>query len=387
MEEIAARRDELTDPARPGPGPRLRGDHAAAPAATPRDRAAAAPGRCWTGRPPRSPPGSWPGAPSPTSRRRRASSGAARPGDRRGAGRGGAVARRHAVPPARAGAGPRHPAGPRRRPGRHRRDRRRRVRRPGRRRRLPARLRLPGRSCGRRRPGCAASSDEALRASLQACAVLATSRVFAGLAHAERAQAAALRGDAGAGRGGDGRGRPHPRARHGGALPVAGAGPRRGARRRRRPAGRDRARCGQLADRLRADGFAGHEVLALHDLVRLGQAAAPVGPTCPDGGRRTVAQRLAELAERSTGCCRRCWPGTPGPPSTAPPPTCSRSPRSFAALEPERVRRRGGRDGAAPAARRARSPRPARPGERLAELLGRCDRIRTPALRRCRSRR
>lgn len=39
-------------------------------------------------------------------------------------------------------------------------------------------------------------SETALRAALGACAILATSRVYAGLAQAERAQAAALRGDA-----------------------------------------------------------------------------------------------------------------------------------------------------------------------------------------------
>ena len=43
-------------------------------------------------------------------------------------------------------------------------------------------------------------SADALRTSLGACAVLTTSRVFASLAHAERAQAAALRGEPGCAR-------------------------------------------------------------------------------------------------------------------------------------------------------------------------------------------
>ena len=162
-----------------------------------RRRAAAQPGRSWTGRRPASPPASWPAAPSPTSRPRRASSSCSGHGDRRRC-TPTAASWRADMPYLQLGpgAGPRHPAHARRRPGRHRRDRRRRVRRPGRRRRLPARLRLPGRSSGAGGPAARPERRGACGPRCGACAVLATSRVFAGLAHAERAQAAALRGDA-----------------------------------------------------------------------------------------------------------------------------------------------------------------------------------------------
>ncbi|MCW6007476.1 LuxR family transcriptional regulator, partial [Micromonospora sp. CPCC 205371] len=118
-------------------------------------------------------------------------------------------------------------------------------------------------------------SGEALRGSLQACAALATSRVFAGLAHAERAYAAALRGEAAEA-----------------ALALADSD-------RTQTRGMavlypwcEQARAwvaacagdvevaikllSDLVTRLRADGFAGHEALALHDLVRLGCANLPV---------------------------------------------------------------------------------------------------------------
>ncbi|MEK8107854.1 hypothetical protein NKG94_27760 [Micromonospora sp. M12] len=62
---------------------------------------------------------------------------------------------------------------------------------------------------------------------------------------------------------------------------------------------------GELVDRLRSDGFAGHEVHVLHDLVRLDQAGMAIGPTCSDGGRRTVAQRSPSSPSGSTACCRR----------------------------------------------------------------------------------
>ncbi|MBY8872410.1 LuxR C-terminal-related transcriptional regulator [Micromonospora sp. PLK6-60] len=143
-------------------------------------------------------------------------------------------------------------------------------------------------------------SGDALKISLGACAVLATSRVYASLGQAERAQAAALRGDA-----------PHaaeavaeadrihapgmavlyPWLEQARGAALAAAGDLAAATRQ----------LAELADRLRADGLAGHETLVLHDLVRYERATTLVGPTCTDGTRRTVAQRLTELSESVDG--------------------------------------------------------------------------------------
>jgi DNA-binding NarL/FixJ family response regulator len=136
---------------------------------------------------------------------------------------------------------------------------------------------------------------------------------------------------------------------------------------------------GDLVDRLRSDGFAGHEVHVLHDLVRLDQAGMPVGPTCSDGGRRTVAQRLAELSERVDGAL---------------PPLLARHAHAavtdsatdllavaddYAALELT-VFAAEATSQAVQRLRRQHSPAANDARERLAGLLGRCDLIRTPAL-------
>ncbi|GAA2701127.1 LuxR C-terminal-related transcriptional regulator [Micromonospora olivasterospora] len=221
-------------------------------------------------------------------------------------------------------------------------------------------------------------SGAALKTSLGACAVLATSRVYAGLAQAERAQAAALRGDAAhAAEAMAEADRTHApgmavlypwleQAR--GAVLAAGDLP---------AAAKHLA---ALADRLREDGLAGHEVLVLHDLVRLDQAAAPVGPTCVDGGRRTVAQRLTELSERVDGPL---------------PPLLARYARAtgtdaaddllavaddFAALD-LRLFAAEATAAALHRLRRDRSSSATAAHERLGELLGRCDQVVTPALR------
>jgi DNA-binding CsgD family transcriptional regulator len=120
-------------------------------------------------------------------------------------------------------------------------------------------------------------TSEALRCARQASAVLASSRVFAGLAHAERAHAAALRGD---------------EALAAEALAVSD---------RTHEASleilypwREQARCwvaacagdtetalgvlDRLLSRLRVDGFAAHEVLAQYDLVRLDRAVLAADP-------------------------------------------------------------------------------------------------------------
>ncbi|MEU9738567.1 LuxR C-terminal-related transcriptional regulator [Micromonospora chersina] len=220
--------------------------------------------------------------------------------------------------------------------------------------------------------------DEALKTSLGACAVLATSRVYAGLAHAERAQAAALRGDAGHAAEAmaeadrthapgmavlypwleQARGAVHAVA---GDLPTA-----------------VKHLCA-LADRLREDGLAGHELLVLLDLVRFDQAAAAVGPTCTDGGRRTVAQRLAELSEQVDGVlpplvaryARATLDGGPDELLAVADGFAARELIVYAAeataMALHRMGRRGGATG------------PAR--ERLADLLRRCDEVSTPALR------
>lgn len=221
--------------------------------------------------------------------------------------------------------------------------------------------------------------DEALKTSLEACAVLATSQVYAGLAHAERAQAAALRGDAA--QAAEAMAEADRTHAPGMAVLYPWLEQARGAV---HAAADDlpaavKHLCA-LADRLRADGFAGHELLVLLDLVRLDQATAPVGPTCTDGGRRTVAQRLAELSERVDGML---------------PPLVARYARAaadgdatdllavaddfaagdlvvYAAEAAALAVQRAGRDGAGPAR------------ERLAALLRRADRLATPVLRQLR---
>lgn len=221
-------------------------------------------------------------------------------------------------------------------------------------------------------------SAEALKVSLGACAVLATSQVYAGLAHAERAQAAALRGDvtqaAEAMADAD---RTHPpgmavlypwleQAR---GTVLAAGGDLPGATKH----------LAELADRLRTDGLAGHEMLVLHDLTRLGQAHHPVGPTCSDGSRRTVAQRLTELTEQVDGVL---------------PPLLARHARAVAEESPGELLAIADEfealeltvfaaEAAALALhrlRRRRSADAALAHDRLTDLLGRCDLLRTPTL-------
>ncbi|SBT55076.1 LuxR C-terminal-related transcriptional regulator [Micromonospora narathiwatensis] len=220
--------------------------------------------------------------------------------------------------------------------------------------------------------------DEALKTSLGACAVLATSRVYAGLAHAERAQAAALRGDAThAAEAMTEADRTHApgmavlypwlEQARGAVHAVAGDLPAA------------TKQLSALADRLREDGLAGHELLVLLDLVRLDRATAPVGPTCTDGGRRTVAQRLAELSERIDGMlpplvaryARAAAEDSPDDLLAVADDFTARDLTVYAAeataMALHRMRDRAGATG------------PAR--ERLAALLRRCDQVDTPALR------
>ncbi|WP_431729129.1 AAA family ATPase [Verrucosispora sp. TAA-831] len=143
-------------------------------------------------------------------------------------------------------------------------------------------------------------TDQAITFSDTAGAILATSRLYGSLAHGERAQVAAWRGDPDAAlaamAAADASYSPclavfYPwlELARGGAIAATGD---------------LSAAVGHLValtDRLRRDGLAGYEGLALHDLVRLGRAATPIGPTCADGAQRSVAQRLSELAERTDG--------------------------------------------------------------------------------------
>ncbi|MEG3636273.1 LuxR C-terminal-related transcriptional regulator [Micromonospora palythoicola] len=221
-------------------------------------------------------------------------------------------------------------------------------------------------------------SDTALQAALSACAVLATSRVYAGLAQSERAQAAALRGDA--------RQAAEAMAEadrlHSPTMVVLYPWLEQ-ARAATLAAGGESAtavkRLHDLVDRLRADGFAGHEALVLHDLVRLGQAATQTGPRCSDGDRRTVAQRLTELSEQVDGEL---------------PPLLARHARASADGLPEGLL--GAADGfaergldllAAEAVaeavhllRQRRSPELGYARQRLGALLAGCDMVHTPAL-------
>lgn len=222
-------------------------------------------------------------------------------------------------------------------------------------------------------------SDTAMQAALGACAILATSRVYAGLAQAERAQAAALRGDARQAAEAMAEADQsqassmavlYPWLEQARAATLAANGDLPGAV----------AHLHELVRRLRADGFAGHETLALHDLVRLGQAAAFTGPTCSDGSRRTVAQRLTELSEQVDGEL---------------PPLLARHARAAADGAPEQLLAAADNfmalglalpaaEAAAAAVhllRRNRSPEIAAASERLAGLLGCCDIVHTPALR------
>jgi DNA-binding CsgD family transcriptional regulator len=222
-------------------------------------------------------------------------------------------------------------------------------------------------------------SDAALKTSLGACAVLATSRVYAGLAHAERAQAAALRGDAA--HAAEAMAEADRTHAPGMAILYPWLEQARGAV---LAAGGDLAGAAKhladLADRLRADGLAGHEVLVLLDLVRLDQATAPVGPTCTDGSRRSVAQRLTELSEQVDGVL---------------PPLLARYARAAAACSAAELLAVAdglaareltvyAAEAAALALHRLGRDRSAATGaarERLAGLLGGADELSTPALR------
>ncbi|MDQ7904742.1 LuxR C-terminal-related transcriptional regulator [Phytohabitans sp. ZYX-F-186] len=218
---------------------------------------------------------------------------------------------------------------------------------------------------------------EALRGSLQACAVLASSRVFAGLAHAERAHAAALIGDADEAKAAmadsDQTHRPgmailYPWREQARAWVAACGGDV------------EQAITGlvRLVERLRDDGFAAHEALILHDLVRLGCATLPIGWPSGASQAQTVADRLAELAGVVDGpltalMARHAAAVSDGAELLA-------VADAFAELGLLLF----AADAAAMAVVRLRATTGAERSEasaRLGDLLARCDALRTPALR------
>ncbi|GAB1689647.1 LuxR C-terminal-related transcriptional regulator [Krasilnikovia sp. M28-CT-15] len=207
---------------------------------------------------------------------------------------------------------------------------------------------------------------EALRAAEQACAALSAHGRYEGLAHAARALTAALRGDlplattamAGAEAAGGACERLfYPWLATARAWTAACAGEVTGAVRVMT----------ELAGRLRADGFAGHELLAWHDVVRLGRA---------DLAADRMAALLAEV---------------PGGPAA---PLLLRHARGAATNDPEAlyaVARDFAAHGylvfAAEAAatalrlfRAARDPRALAANTVLADALAACGTLRTPAL-------
>ncbi|ASW53840.1 LuxR C-terminal-related transcriptional regulator [Plantactinospora sp. KBS50] len=221
-------------------------------------------------------------------------------------------------------------------------------------------------------------TGDALRTSLGACAVLSNSPAYTSLAQCERAQAAALRGDV-------------PQAVEAMAESDSAHMPDMAVlypwREQARAAvltaqGETEAAIGvlrALVTRLWTDGFAGHEVHALHDLVRLGAADLEVGPEDPDGPRMAVMRRLTMLTEVVDG---------PLPPLLARHARAAAM-RSGAGLltVADEFAAAGlhlyAAEAAATAVARLREERcsTANPANlRLGELLQRCDLVRTPAL-------
>ncbi len=126
-----------------------------------------------------------------------------------------------------------------------------------------------------------------MRHQRRACTVLAAGRIFAGLANAERAHVAALAGDSNDAQLAMGEADRlqantmavlYPWLEHARCWVRASGGDVRGAANQSL----------ELADRLRSDGFLGHELIALHDVARLGQAAL-------------VVDRLGELVGQVEG--------------------------------------------------------------------------------------
>lgn len=207
-------------------------------------------------------------------------------------------------------------------------------------------------------------TSASLEACEQACAALAANRLYDGTAHAARASAAALTGDAelAAGSmaiaeelGGHCDGLFYVAFANARIWTAACRGDVPGAVRQTQ----------DLILRLRADGFAGWELLALHDLVRLGRPEAAADrmqallDTVP-GGR--VARLLLKHAQATTGdqllAVAREFHG-----------------RGFLVFAAEAAA------GAVRLFRLARDPQALAASTLLADVLDRCDNVHTPALR------
>jgi DNA-binding CsgD family transcriptional regulator len=221
-------------------------------------------------------------------------------------------------------------------------------------------------------------TGDALRTSVDACAMLTTDRVFAGLAHAERAHAAALRGDtvlaieamaASDQAHAPGMAILYPWLEQARAAVLAATGNVDGAA----------TLLAKLVARLGADHLAGHEVLALYDLVRLGRADLEVGRPTREGRRQSVTHRLTQLTETVEGAL---------------PPLLARHARAAAAQSGDELLAvaNGFADlelnlfaaeataMAVTRLREIRSPRAHEATVRLSALLERCDTVRSPAL-------
>ncbi|MGW4461305.1 LuxR C-terminal-related transcriptional regulator [Micromonospora sp. NPDC004704] len=219
---------------------------------------------------------------------------------------------------------------------------------------------------------------DALRTSTDACAMLATSRVFAGLAHAERAHAAALRGDtvqatdamaASDQTHSSGMAILYPWREQARAAVLAATGNLDGAA----------GHLVKLVGKLREDKLTGHEILALHDLVRLDRADTEVGQATREGRRQSVAHRLTELTEVVEGVL---------------PPLLARHGRAVAARSGDDLLAVAdsfdeleltlfAAEATAMAVARLREAKSSRAHEanvRLSALLERCDTVRSPAL-------
>ncbi|MEJ3749250.1 LuxR C-terminal-related transcriptional regulator [Actinomycetes bacterium KLBMP 9797] len=222
----------------------------------------------------------------------------------------------------------------------------------------------------------------ALRGSLQACAVLATDRVFAGLAHAERAHAAALRGDAAtaaAAMADSDRAQTqtmailYPWREQARAWVAACAGDVETAIKT----------LAVLVARLRTDELAAHEAHALHDLVRLGCANLPLPWADVAGMGQTVAERLGELAGVVDGplvelMALHARHAADGDGLLAVADAFARRGLLLLAVDTAAM--------AVYRLRAARSPHAAAAGARLGDLLAGCETLDTPSLRTARPR-
>lgn len=207
--------------------------------------------------------------------------------------------------------------------------------------------------------------SDAARFAGQGAAILATSKVYAALANAERAHIAALAGEhalaAEAMAEADRAHHPimtalYPWLETARCWVAACSGDL--------PTAIDVLR--HLVDRLRADGLAGHEVFALHDLVRLG---------CPE----EAADRLGELAETVEGALApvMAWHARAA---------VDRDGASLLAAAEEfadlgmTLYAAEAAAAAVPPLRAARAPQTSSATELLADLTARCDGARTPGL-------